>query len=262
MRILVKDVMAVVDRIAPPEFAEEWDNAGLLAGHPDAGVTGILTALDVTPAVVEEAVSRGASMIVAHHPILFRPLRTLREDRPEGALAAMLLRHGISLYVAHTALDAAPSGLNDALAAALGIHVDGGGAYHRIGAWEGGDCAALLTHVQKALSAPHARRFGPANAPAARVASACGAGMEFWPDAHRQGAQVFITGDVKHHDALDALAAGLVVIDAGHAATERLAAELLAEGLQKAFNAVEYTVRVEVSRLDAYTRCPGKDTSC
>jgi dinuclear metal center YbgI/SA1388 family protein len=113
------EFIEVMERYAPPYFAMEKDRIGLQVGNPAAEVKGILVTLDVTEAVVDEAIQRGANWIMAHHAPLFHPLQELRTDQPLGRLLAKLLQHELHVYVAHTNLDAAEGGVNDVLAEKL-----------------------------------------------------------------------------------------------------------------------------------------------
>ena len=134
MSITVQQVLEEMRRIAPPELAESWDNVGLLvdAGRP---VDAILTTLDITAPVVEEAVRLGCSLIVSHHPVIFDPIKRITADE----LPALLLKGGVSAICMHTNLDAAPGGVNDTLAELLGMLCRRlrphryGGSHHRQG---------------------------------------------------------------------------------------------------------------------------------
>jgi dinuclear metal center YbgI/SA1388 family protein len=117
----VRDVQRILDGWAPPDLAWERDNVGLQVGDPDATVRGILVALDVTEEVVKEAKKTGATLIVSHHPLLFRPLKSLTPASAGGRTVIMLAKHGIANIAAHTNLDFAAGGTNHALAARLGV---------------------------------------------------------------------------------------------------------------------------------------------
>ena len=117
----VRDLAAILEEWAPPEIAWEGDNVGLQVGRGDDPVRGVLVALEVTDAVIREARQRRASLIVSHHPLVFRPLRAVATDTPEGRRIAELLRHGIALFAAHTNLDFVSGGTSFALAERLGI---------------------------------------------------------------------------------------------------------------------------------------------
>ncbi|MCX7013081.1 MAG: Nif3-like dinuclear metal center hexameric protein [Candidatus Sumerlaeota bacterium] len=123
--ITLRELAERVARVAPTEAAEEWDNVGLQVGDPAWRVRRALVALEVSPETIDEAVRVKAEAIVAHHPLVFHPLRSIRLDERVGALTARLLEKRIGLIVAHTNLDKSPSGPNHALAEALGVTVEG-----------------------------------------------------------------------------------------------------------------------------------------
>ncbi len=118
----VRDVVAVMHEIAPPELAEDWDNVGLQLGDPEAPASRVLTALEVTSATVREATKRRASLLLVHHPLIFRPLSTLSEEGTVQRLAAGLIRGGIALLAAHTNVDSVAWGTNGELADRLGLN--------------------------------------------------------------------------------------------------------------------------------------------
>jgi dinuclear metal center YbgI/SA1388 family protein len=117
----VGQIAAYIEELAPPAWAEEWDNVGLQVGEPSAPANRILVALELTNAVLDEAVQARADLVVVHHPPIFRPLKALRFDTPVGSRLARLVREGIALYAAHTNLDQAKGMTNDTLAAAAGL---------------------------------------------------------------------------------------------------------------------------------------------
>ena len=127
--VTVQQLADVLGRWAPWDDAEQWDNVGVLAGAA-APVSGVLCTLDITPAVVHEAVRRGCSAVVSHHPVIFSPLKAL----VPGTAPYLLARHGIAAVCAHTNLDKAPGGVGDALATALGLSgIEPCGSYCRRG---------------------------------------------------------------------------------------------------------------------------------
>lgn len=121
--VTVGDVVKVMERAYPLNLAEKWDHPGLIAGDPQQPVSTICYAVDLTPAVLEESLARGADMIITHHPVLFRPVHTVAATTPKGALIHRALTSGCALYCAHTNADNAHPGVNDALAEALGLTV-------------------------------------------------------------------------------------------------------------------------------------------
>ena len=239
----VREILKVLEGIAPLDKQEEWDNSGLLAGHPDAEVRTVLLALDLTPAVLDEARRESAELIVTHHPILFHARRNLREDDPEGKLLAELVRARIALIAMHTNFDNAENGVNDALCGLLAVRsaekLEGG---MRVGDVEPVPLSEFRIRVERALGGP-ARMYGEANRLIRRVAVMGGAGGSHFQDALAAGADAYVTGEISYHAALDCVAGGMCALEAGHAATERPAIQLLNRGLQSAINVVQYNVR-------------------
>ena len=117
----VADVAAWMERFAPTRLAESWDNVGLILGDPAASIEKVMTCLTVTPESAAEAVEARAGLIVSHHPVLFRPAKSVRADRPEGAILWALARAGVAVYSPHTAFDNTEGGINDGLARRLGL---------------------------------------------------------------------------------------------------------------------------------------------
>ena len=248
----VMDVYRMIDEFAPFERAEEWDNVGILAGSADARVAAMLCALELNPMVIEEAKRRGANLIVTHHPILFHGRKNLREDDPEGQMLCELVRGGIALIAAHTSFDAARPGVNDALAARLGLQdVEALDCGMRVGAPKERTLGAFCEMAARALGGP-VRRYGEPEREIRRVAVLGGAGGDYAPIAREAGADVYLTGEISHHRAWDAWLSGMCALEAGHAATELPAVELLAEGLQKAADGVQWKVRVYVSAVELF----------
>ena len=118
----IKEVAETLERFAPLPLQESYDNAGLQIGLTDAEeVSGVLLCLDVTEQVVEEAARKGCNLIVAHHPLLFRPLKHITGNTQPERCVVLAIRHGISIYAAHTNLDNAPGGVNFMMAEKLGL---------------------------------------------------------------------------------------------------------------------------------------------
>ncbi len=249
MSVTVGNILAILDEIAPPNGKEDYDNVGLLAGHMSWPVDKVLVALDLTLGAVEEAAQIGAQLIVTHHPIFFRGRKDIREDDAEGAAVCALVRAGLALISVHTNFDNAPLGVNDALAQALQLH--------GIRSLEHGMRAGqvqvtitpehLRTFVQNRLGG-YARLYAPRPDMCIEQVAVCGgAGGEFYTLAASAGAQAFITGEVKYHEALAAMAYGLCVIEAGHYETEHIAIKLLTDCLQKRADALQYNITVAES---------------
>jgi dinuclear metal center YbgI/SA1388 family protein len=117
----IADVISVLEQIAPPSLAADWDNSGLLIGDPAGSVRRIMTCLTVTPETAQEAVSNRTDLVVSHHPVMFRAIQRLTASKPEGRILLSLIRAGVAVYSPHTSFDNAPEGINDSLGSALGL---------------------------------------------------------------------------------------------------------------------------------------------
>lgn len=350
MEVRVKDLMKLMDAWAPPKLAESWDHPGLQVGDPEHIVRSVLVSLDLTREAVRYAKAKGISMVVSHHPFLFRPLKTLDLQTEKGQIIADLITGQISAFAAHTNLDTADGGVNDALADALGLEnrkglvkihenkryklvvyvplshaemvrkamADAGagavGAYDRcafvsegkghfhcmeeahpyIGTagteetakearietflsekdipsviralrkahpyeepvydlyalkegshWDTmgriGDLPSTMTvpealaYIKEKLGLPVVKYAGQAAGKKIRkVAVLGGAGVEFAKTAKAAGADLYLTGDVKYHEAQDVAAMGLVLVDGGHFYTERVVIPVIAGRIRKA----------------------------
>jgi dinuclear metal center YbgI/SA1388 family protein len=121
MAVKCQTVIDIMERMAPLNLAEDWDNVGLQVGDPAADTDRVLVTLDVNAEVVNEAITKNARMIVTHHPLIYQPLKNLRYDKPLGALIKVLVDNSIVVYCAHTNLDSAAAGVNEMLARKLGL---------------------------------------------------------------------------------------------------------------------------------------------
>ncbi|WP_394822559.1 Nif3-like dinuclear metal center hexameric protein [Pendulispora albinea] len=247
----VGEIVAILEAIAPTRFAEPWDNVGLLVGDPDAPVSRVLLTIDCTDAVAQEARTRGAEMIVAYHPLIFQPLK-----RVTPGLVFSAVRDHIAIYSPHTALDVAPGGTNDVLADVIGLvdrvplrevavpapHAFGMG---RVGAVAPASREALIARIKAGLGLSHVLVAGPMAGSARRVAVCAGACGDLYRDAIAAGADLYLTGEIRHHDALAAAAAGMTVVCALHSNSERVALGALERTLRE-----KLTVTVERSTAD------------
>lgn len=249
---MVKDVVNMVGAIAPYELAMEWDNVGLLVGRMERNVSRVLVALDLTPAVIGEAKALGAQLIVTHHPVMFSARKRITDADYEGKLLLTLAEEGMALVAAHTNLDAAPGGVNDTLMALMGAkHVAGEGCI-RVGDMEEGTTLGMLCARAKAKLHTSVRAYGAEDTPVHKLGCCSGAGSGEMAEAIALGADCFITGEVKHHHALEAMASGVTMIEAGHYETENPVCEVLAGALQNAADEVQYNVTVFCSKVNPF----------
>ncbi len=250
--ITVKDIEQELFSWAPYGMKEDFDNVGLLAGQESAPVRCVLTALDVTGWVVQEAKERGCELIVSHHPITFG-LKSVTDRDPTGRLLQQLLRDGISAVCMHTNLDSAVGGVNDVLLALLGAEPEGileplhdelWGDYGigRTGTLpEPLDMPDFLALVKEALGA-NGLRYHDAGKPVRRLAVCGGSGGSYLEQALALGCDTLLTADVKYDRFLTAKECGLNLIDGGHYSTEAPVIPVLTEHLRRVFPELEVLV--------------------
>jgi dinuclear metal center YbgI/SA1388 family protein len=243
---LVRDILAWLDLSAPFRYAESWDNCGLQVGDQEALVTRVLVALDPNSATLNEAEEQACECLVTHHPLLFSPLKAVRADQFPGNLVIRAVLKGIHVIAAHTNLDVARGGTNDHLGHLLSVQAmeplerddsrqeeDRYGGMGRIGFLpEAIRFNDLVKQTMKVLGGSPVRAVGNGEKQVHRVALCSGSGGGLIEQAISLGSDVFITGDVKYHDAQRALEAGLALIDIGHFASERIVVRPLAACLR------------------------------
>lgn len=234
-------VTAELERIAPLRLAAEWDAVGLLVAPRRDPIGRVLTCLTLTPAVAAEAVEERADLIVTHHPLPFRPIGRITPDTGPGRVLLDLVHAGCGVWSSHTAWDSAAGGINDQLAALLGLaHVSPIepdaelplAGFGRAGtAADGETLADLSRRIGLALNVPVVQVVGDPQRPVGRVGIVCGSGGSSLAAVRRGGCQTLLTGELKLHEALEAEAAGLAVIAVGHHASEHFSMRTLAERL-------------------------------
>ena len=253
----VQKIYEEMQRMAPLELAESWDNPGLLV---DCGgeVSRVLVALDVTAETLAEAEQNGCQLIVTHHPVIFHPLKKLSP----ADLPFQLVQKGISAICMHTNLDAAEGGVNEVLAGIFGMKnwEPFAGGCGRVGEVEPITVPELARKAQAVLGGRCNRpRSGPAvqvkfadtGKTVKRLAVISGAGGSMFEDALAVGADCLLTGEANHHAAIDAVRLGLSLVAAGHYATEFPVCAAIADRLRTAFPELE--VRVSGENRDPFT---------
>ena len=233
----VQQLYEAMQHIAPLELAESWDNPGLLVDCAGE-VTRVLVTLDITTEVVAEAAAKHCEAIVAHHPVIFDPLKKLGpQDVP-----FQLVQAGISAICMHTNLDAAEGGVNDCLACTLGLQDTKPLNEEKIGRIGTLSCEKpleqFLSDVVKLLSC-NGLRYRDGGRPVHRVAVGGGACGEYIPQAIAQGCDTFVTSDLRYNDFLDTQ--GLNLIDAGHFPTEDVVCQEIVRRLRETFPELEVT---------------------
>ena len=247
----VKEVYQAIDQWAPFCTQMDFDNSGFLVGRGGTSVTKVLVALDITKAVIEEAEAVGAELIVSHHPVIFRALKTVTDADTTGENVLLLAEKGIAAICAHTNLDAAQGGVNCALAQRLELsaieqlHPDGvdeqGRVYGigRIGCahQSGLDAEEYARFVKESLGTCSVR-FVDCGKPVSKVAVGGGSCADMMVDAIAKGCDTFVTADVKYNFYLEARQLGINLMDAGHYATENVVCAPMVEYLSGQFPGV------------------------
>ncbi|NTV15514.1 MAG: Nif3-like dinuclear metal center hexameric protein [Desulfobulbaceae bacterium] len=228
----VRDLIDVLDVIAEPALAETWDNVGLLVGEPGLEISAIMVALDPTIEALAEARAKGCNVVVTHHPLIFKGLLALRTDQPEGRILAFALAHRMAIVACHTNLDKVAGGVSDMLAAQLGLSdsrilaPDSTPAGRPIGFGRCGELPGpmpfgdFVGFIRGKLALPVVKVAGVAPEVVAKVAVCGGSGSELAPLARAAGAQVYVSGEIKHSMARWAESVGFCLLDGGHFATE------------------------------------------
>lgn len=257
------ELISVIEKRIPLAWAEEWDNPGLAVGDPDRCVSRVALALDVTEDTVRKAAESGCELLVSHHPIIFRALKSLVFKTPGPRAIKLAIENGVSLYAAHTNWDSSGEGVNFCLAEALGL----GNIEPLVppkcdnGAWglgaignlrDGTDLRGCMQLAKERWRLSTCVGYGAKPIPIKRVAVGGGSCGEFWTRALDAGAGLFITADIPYHHRSDALAMGLSLIETDHGEMERvslaaLRAVIMAEsGLEAVLLAEDPTERLVV----------------
>lgn len=248
-----REVIEWLDATFKPEYQEDYDNSGFLLGDARSDYRGALVALDLTPAVVDEAVRMGASLIVTHHPFIFTGVKRLTDGSATGRMVMTLAKNDIAVYAAHTNLDNLPWGVSGVLAAKLGLEqckvlsvkceTEGGGS---VGAGMVGELPepapveGFLQKVKEVTGIPFVR-VSPLDAARCaprtvrRVALCGGSGAEFIGDALRAGADIYLTADLKYHD-FQRTDGRMVLADIGHYESEQFAKEIIFRAISEKFS--------------------------
>lgn len=239
---IIKEISDLLRQLAPLELAESWDNVGLLVGDETRSAQRVMTCLTITQAAVDEAIAEGAQLIIAHHPLPFRPIPTITAETTTGRLLLQLIAHSIAVYSAHTAFDSAATGVNQHLAIGLDLHSirplrTGGDGDPDEGAGRFGvlnesiSLVELANRAKSFLEATDIRCAGDRQRSVERIAIACGSGGSFLESAIQAECDALLTGEASFHHCLEAEANNVGLVLVGHFASERFAMVALADYL-------------------------------
>lgn len=272
MTVALADVIGVLEGLYDPRWSAPWDAVGLVTGDPDQPVRRVLLAVDPVRAVIDEAIAWDADLLVTHHPLLLRGVHAVAATGPKGRAVTSLVRAGVALHVSHTNADVARPGVSDALAQTLGMSdlrplqvdpsSDGRRGLGRVGRLDAptslrtfaGRVAAALPRTEAGV-----RVAGDPDQSVETVAVCSGAGDDLFEQVRASGADAYVTADLRHHPASEALEHGsLALVDCSHWATEwpwlAEAEQLLVAGLGSKADTVE--TRVSTIVTDPWTSHP------
>lgn len=245
MSVQVRHISDFLEHWAPASTSLDFDNVGLLVGSSSSSVNGILTCLDVTNDVVDEAIRTSSNLIVAHHPIIFKKLSRITDDGGIGSLLYKLISNNISVFAFHTNFDAAANGVSLSLAKQLRLQntqflqssPDQNTGFGIFGELESPlNHSQFLTHISTCLSLENFRFSGEVDQ-ISRVAVCGGTGSFLISEALRQQAHAFITADIKYHEYF--VDSPFLLVDVGHYESEIGAMDVVSEALTEKFPSVQ-----------------------
>lgn len=242
--ITLEQIMTFYENHVPIDDQASWDNCGLQIGAPDKEVTGIVFALDSDHEAIDYLLQGEGNLLFTHHPLFMKTVKSLREDQGIGDIAMRMIREHILLYASHTNYDKAEGGVSDALAQRLGLNDlsvlvpdedDPRKGYGRLGYVKPVAAKDFLQNLKDKLNLPHLVYYGSADHDIYKVAVLGGSGGDFASKALEQEADIYITADIDHHDALDHIRRGLLIVDIGHDVSEDMALDRWQEMMRYAF---------------------------
>ena len=263
----VGDVIQVMERLAPLHLAEDWDNCGLQVGAAHWPVRKVWIALDPLPEVVCTAAEQQVDLLITHHPLIFKPLRSVDAQTTVGSIIERALSARMAIYSAHTNLDSAREGVNTILARTIGLRkltplVPFSGAVEasdktsrlgmgRLGALDRATSLnSLISRIKKRMHLLTVKVAGDPRLEVRKVAVCSGSGSSLLGAFLDSEAQVYISGDLHYHAARTVVEAGRALIDVGHFASEHIITDALAIQLGDAIQNSSWCVEVEPCRLE------------
>lgn len=257
--MLIAQLLAAVERLAPPELAEDWDNVGLIVGRHNRPARRLLVALELRSEIIGEAREHGCEAILTHHPPIFPTVAAVTDSSPAAELVLRAAESRIAVLAAHTNLDAAAGGLNDLMAEVLGLSdcapltphpADPACGLGRVGRLEPTTLGEVVRRAAAGFGASPVAYAGDLLARVERVACCTGSGASLIPAARAAEADAYVTSDLKHHDA--DRAEGLPLVALPHARVERATMRRWAKGLERQLAAEGVEVRFAEAETDLW----------
>ncbi len=258
--VKTKDILELLNIIAPFDIAEDWDNSGLQAGNLDWEVKKIMIALDVSMPLMTAAKKAKFDLVLTHHPLMIRPEKSFHFNKMPGSAIEVAAKHGISIISAHTNLDKANDGLNDCFATKIGLEntkvffienpssvsEDEMIGMGRIGYLKSqATLKQVVNQIKEKLGLSHLRVTGDMDLPVNCVAICTGSGGSLVEEFLKSEAEVYITGDIKYHEARRVEEYSKALIDVGHFGSENMVVDLLFDKLGQAIQKVGLNIQIE-----------------
>ncbi len=214
---------------ADPELIDTWDNTGFQVGDAEKNIEKILVSLDLDRKLLDYAIDGNYDMIITHHPLIFKPIDSITTENHKEKIIYDLIRSNIVAYNAHTNLDQAKGGVSEELGKILGLEqmttlslseVEDGG-YGKVGYIEAQNLKQYADFIKEKLDIDYLTIYGQVDKKIEKVAVCGGAGSDFIYDAYRNNVDLYVTGDIKYHEAQMADELGVSIVDPGHFHTEK-----------------------------------------
>ena len=248
-----KKVIEILEKQSPKSYACDWDNVGLLVGREDKEIQKIYIALDATDEAIEEAIANGADMLLTHHPMIFKGMKRVTQEDFIGRRIIRLIQNDMVYYAMHTNFDV--MGMADLAADYLGIsdtrvlEITSVSETGEEGIGRYGSLKKEMTvrecceEVKQAFSLENVKVFGDLERKVKTAAISPGSGRSVISNALQAGVDVLITGDIDHHEGIDAVAQKLTVIDAGHYGVEHIFIPYMEQYLKREAKELEIAVQ-------------------
>lgn len=258
----VKTIIKHMENWAPKSIIDSWDNTGFQIGSGEKDVENILVSLDLDQNILEKAIKKNIDLIITHHPIIFKPISTIVDTDPKENLIIDIIKNDIAVYNAHSNLDLAIGGVSHILAEKLNIFntsnlrsiFEGKNksgnviyGYGRIGEISKTPLKKYINLIKKNLNIDNLILYGNINKTVKKVAVCGGSGSDFIKDAVDAGADLYITGDIKYHEAQFAYEEGLTLIDVGHFHSEKHILPVIKKYIDEEFDFLNVEVLIEES---------------
>lgn len=230
-----------MNKWADPKLIDQWDNTGFQLGNEDKHIKKILVSLDLDRKIADYAIDNNYDMIINHHPLIFKPIKSITTNNYKEKILYDLIRSDIVVFNAHTNLDRAEGGVSEELGRILGLKnmtslsqvEEGQAAYGKVGEIETIELMKYVDFVKEKLYIDYLTIYGERDRKIKRVALCGGSGSDFIHDAYISGADVYITGDIKYHEAQLVDEYKITLIDAGHFHTEKVILAKIKEYLKE-----------------------------